>query len=57
MEQKSFILEDGEQFDLTDTQVKYLLGENLIYDSGEGYYHLNPGIEYVNIELALKGMV
>lgn len=56
MAQTSYILEGGEQFDLTAKQVTHLLGENLIYDSGEGYYHLNPGVEYINVELALKGV-
>ncbi len=55
MENTAYILENGEQFDLTAAQVKMLLKLNLIYDSGENYYHIADGKTYTDIELALKG--
>lgn len=49
------ILENGEQFDLTEKQAKFLVKQGLIYDSGDNYYHLTDGVEYIQVELALKG--
>lgn len=53
---KNFILENGEQFDLTEKQKCYLVKQKLIYNSGENYYHLTDGIDYTDVELALKGI-
>jgi len=54
--QSPYILENGEQFDLTPAQARFLVKQGLIYDSGEHYFHLCDGVEYINIELALKGV-
>ena len=55
-----YILENSEQFDLTQTQAEYLLRLGLIYDSGENYFHLSENedgcVTYHQVELALKGV-
>ena len=53
---KYYILEGGEQFDLTKKQKCHLINLGLIYNSGSNYYHLADGICYMDIELALKGI-
>jgi hypothetical protein len=56
MNANHYILENGEQFDLTTQQVDFLLKQGLIYDAGEYYYHITEGQTYSDIELALKGV-
>ncbi len=53
------LIENGEQLVLTDAQRDYLMGLNLIYDSGDGYYHIagNEDMEFVENQLMAAGLV
>lgn len=46
------ILENGTEMQITEAQAKALLQKDLIYDSGDGYYHLtNENWEEVDKEI------
>ncbi len=53
MKYHSYILENGEQFDISEFQAQHLLRKGLIYDSGGNYYHLN-NISFNDIKVSLK---
>lgn len=48
------IMENGEQMDITNQQANILLKQGLIYDSGEGYYHLKNDTTFEQIDKALQ---
>lgn len=43
------ILENGEQVDITAEQEQALVAAGVIYDSGEGYYHIVEGKSYKDV--------
>lgn len=49
-----YILENGEQKDITPQQADALVEAGLIYDSGDGYYHICEGKTRKEVEAALK---
>jgi len=58
LHQQNTIVENGEELgSLSAEQIRYLLDDcNLIYFCDDCQaYHLNPDVQWINIELALKG--
>lgn len=53
------LIENGEQLVLTDAQRDYLLGLNLIYDSGDDYYQIasDEDMEFIENQLMAAGLV
>ncbi len=45
-----FILENGEQLNITWWQARKLLKDSMIYDSKDGYYHCEEGMTLRDVE-------
>lgn len=52
--QHPYILENGEQKDITPQQADVLVTAGLIYDSGDEYYHICEGKTWDDVEAAIK---
>jgi hypothetical protein len=51
------IIENGEEMEITDEQAARLVAADMIYscDCGEGFYHLEIGLNFNDVESFLKG--
>lgn len=50
------IVENGEQLDLTEPQEHALLAAEVIYDSGDGYYHISEDKTWSEVEAAIAAL-
>jgi len=48
------IMENGEQMELTEPREHVLLAADVIYDSGDGYYHISDGKTWQDVDAAIS---
>ena len=51
------VIEDSQQLDITELQEHSLLAAGLIYDSGDGYYHIDNGKSWADVDAALARLI